>query len=190
MKVVPNIHNGVPVQALLGRGLFLSWNAGASSWKLLGRKTLRLSTEGSELLKRSEGFSSWPYADAAGFQTIGFGHRVKPGENFAGGISQAQADAILVQDVRIAELAVTRLVKVTLTQGQFDALVDFVFNLGAGQLAGSTLLKYLNGGNYDSAAWQLLAWDHVGSREVAGLKNRREAEFRLWKPSRSRETAA
>jgi len=190
MKVVPNIHNGVPVQALLGRGLFLSWNAGASSWKLLGRKTLRLSTEGSELLKRSEGFSSWPYADAAGFQTIGFGHRVKPGENFASGISQAQADAILVQDVRIAELAVTRLVKVTLTQGQFDALVDFVFNLGAGQLAGSTLLKYLNGGNYDSAAWQLLAWDHVGSREVAGLKHRREAEFRLWKPSGNRETAA
>jgi lysozyme len=74
-------------------------------------------------------------------------------------------------------------VKVALTQGQFDALVDFVFNLGAGRLASSNLLSYLNAGEYDAAAWQLLAWDHVGSREVASLKVRREAEFRLWKPA-------
>ena len=69
-----------------------------------------------------------------------------------------------------------------LTQGQFDALVDFVFNLGAGRLASSTLLTYLNAGNTDAAAWQLLAWDHAGSTEIAGLKARREAEFRLWNP--------
>jgi lysozyme len=68
--------------------------------------------------------------------------------------------------------------------------VDFVFNLGATRLAGSTLLKYLNEGRYDAAAWQLLAWDHAGSREVAALKNRREAEFKLWAPSQNQKDAA
>jgi lysozyme len=69
-----------------------------------------------------------------------------------------------------------------LTQGQFDALVDFVFNLGGGRLASSTLLRYLNSGKHDAAAWELLAWDHAGSHEVASLKARREAEFQLWNP--------
>ena len=79
-----------------------------------------------------------------------------------------------------AEQGVLRLVKAALTQGQFDALVDFVFNLGSGRLAGSTLLVYLNAGRYDDAAGQLLRWDHAGAIEVAGLKARREAEFKLW----------
>jgi lysozyme len=92
--------------------------------------------------------------------------------------------------VRTAEAAVARLVKVPLTQGQFDALVDFVFNLGAGRLATSTLLRYLNEGKYDAAAWQLLAWDHAGSREIASLKNRREAEFKLWAPKQNQKESA
>jgi hypothetical protein len=70
-----------------------------------------------------------------------------------------------------------------LTQGQFDALVDFVFNLGSARLASSTLLRYLNAGKYDDAAWKLLAWDHAGSRELPALKLRRESEFRLWSPA-------
>ena len=151
---------------------------------------MHFSKAGLELLKESEGFKSQTYLDTAGFQTIGFGHRVKPGESYAEGISPAQGEAILAQDVQIAEQAVAHLVQVPLTQGQFDALVDFVFNLGAGRLAGSTLLKYLNDGEYDAAAGQLLAWNHVGSHEVAGLKIRREAEFRLWRPSKNREGVA
>jgi lysozyme len=87
---------------------------------------------------------------------------------------------ILTNDVRDAEQAVGRLVKVALTQGQFDALVDFCFNVGSGKLAASTLLKDLNAGQYAQAAEQLLRWDHVGSQEMAGLKARREAEFQLW----------
>jgi lysozyme len=113
---------------------------------------------GLELLKKSEGFRDHTYQDVAGFQTIGFGHRLLPDENYPGEISLALGEAILAKDVRNAETAIQRLVKVPLTQGQFDALVDFVFNLGAGRLAGSTLLKYLNSGKYDAAAWQLLAW--------------------------------
>jgi lysozyme len=150
---------------------------------------MHLSSAGLELLKRSEGFRSRTYLDSAGFQTIGFGHRVKPGENYGEGICQTQGEAILARDVQIAEEAIARLVKVPLAQGQFDALVDFVFNLGAGRLAGSTLLKYLNAGEFDAAAWQLLAWDHAGSHEVAGLKNRREAEFNLWSLSPNQKTS-
>lgn len=144
---------------------------------------MHLSSAGLELLKKSEGFRDQTYADVAGFRTIGFGHRQAPGENYSNGMSLAQAEKILATDVLLAEAAVTRLVKVPLTQGQFDALVDFVFNLGAARLASSTLLNYLNSGKYDAAAWQLLAWDHAGSREIVGLKLRREAEFHLWSPT-------
>jgi len=141
---------------------------------------MHLSNAGLELLKKSEGYLNSTYSDVAGFPTIGFGHRVQPGENLGAGISPAQGEEILARDIKTAEEAVTRLVRVPLTQGQFDALTDFVFNLGAARLAGSTLLKYLNDGKYDAAAWQLLVWDHACSREIPALKNRREAEFRLW----------
>jgi lysozyme len=97
---------------------------------------------------------------------------------------------LLARDVRTAEQAVQRLVKVPLTQGQFDALVDFCFNLGAGRLAASTLLKVLNGGRYEDAAEQLLRWDLAGGEENAGLKTRRQAELELWNNTAARQQAA
>ena len=151
---------------------------------------MRLSSAGLELLKRSEGFRDRTYCDVAGFHTIGFGHRLSAEENYPYGITRQQAEAILGSDISIAENAVARLVHVPLTQGQFDALVDFVFNLGSGRLASSTLLRYLNAGKYDDAAWQLLAWDHAGSRELPALKLRRESEFRLWSPTEPKAQAA
>jgi lysozyme len=141
---------------------------------------MELSAAGLELLKRSEGFRGHTYMDVNGFPTIGYGHRLLHPESFPDGIGEAQAAEILVSDVRDAEQAVKRLVKVQLTQGQFDALVDFCFNLGAGRLSSSTLLKVLNGGRFEAAAEQLLRWDIAGGEENAGLKARREAEFALW----------
>jgi lysozyme len=143
---------------------------------------MHLSPAGLDLLKKSEGFRDRVYADVAGFRTIGFGHRLASSETYASAIDLSQGETILRHDLAIAEAAVERIVKVTLTQGQFDALVDFVFNLGAGRLSSSTLLSYLNAGKYDAAAWELLAWDHAGSHELASLKLRREAEFQLWSP--------
>ena len=131
------------------------------------------------LLKKSEGLRNQIYRDIAGIPTIGYGHRVLPTESFPDGIDEAQASQLLAKDVRAAEQTVLKLVKVALTQGQFDALVDFVYNLGANRLGASTLLRDLNIGRYDDAAEQLLMWDHVGTKEVAGLKARREAEFHL-----------
>ena len=141
---------------------------------------MQLSAEGLDLIKKSEGFRDRAYRDVAGFPTIGYGHLIKPAESFPSGIAEPQAAAILANDVRDAEHAVARLVKVALAQGQFDALVDFCFNLGAARLAGSTLLRELNAGHHDAAAQQLFAWDHAGGVVNSGLKARRQAEFNLW----------
>lgn len=141
---------------------------------------MQLSPEGLELIKKSEGFRARQYLDVAGIPTIGYGHRIVPPESFPAAIPEPLATGILAQDVRQAEDAVRRLVKVPLTQGQFDALVDFSFNLGAGRLAASTLLKVLNLGRYADAAEQLLRWDIAAGRECAALKARRQAELRLW----------
>lgn len=151
---------------------------------------MKLSGAGLDLLKRSEGFRSHTYNDVNGFPTIGFGHRLLHSESFPGGISEREAAEILVSDVREAEKAVERLVKVPLTQGQFDALVDFCFNLGAGRLASSTLLKALNAGRHEAAAEQLLRWDLAAGVENTGLKARRLAEFALWNATGENKAAA
>ena len=151
---------------------------------------MQLSEAGLDFIKRFEGFRSQAYLDVAGLPTIGYGHRILASESFPGGVSETQAAAILAGDVRTAEMAVGRLVKVLLTQSQFDALVDFTFNLGAGRLAGSTLLAKLNSRDYEGAGEQLLRWDHAGSQEIAGLKARREAEFERWRAGAAKDEAA
>jgi lysozyme len=145
---------------------------------------MELSAAGLELIKKSEGFRSHLYMDISGFRTIGYGHRVTGRESFPEGIDEAQAAAILAGDVRQAEQTIGRLVKVPLTPGQFDALVDFCFNLGAGRLAASTLLRELNAGRYEAAGEELLYWVYAGGEVHAGLKARREAEFQLWTMSK------
>ena len=141
---------------------------------------LQLSAQGLELIKGSEGFRAAQYLDVAGHATIGYGHRVVPPESFTGEITEAQATAILMSDVRLAEQSIARLVHVPLTQGQFDALVDFCFNVGAGNLASSTLLRELNESEYAVAGLELLRWDYAGSAPNPGLKARRTAELQLW----------
>jgi lysozyme len=151
---------------------------------------MQFSTAGMELLKRSEGFRNRVYKDVAGFPTIGYGHRLLHSDSFPNGIDEPQAANLLAGDIREAEQAVQRLVKVPLTQGQFDALVDFCFNLGAARLSGSSLLQQLNKGRYDDAAEQLLRWDHAGGVEYPALKARREAEAGLWRNDPAEQQAA
>jgi GH24 family phage-related lysozyme (muramidase) len=151
---------------------------------------MKFSAGGMKLLKSSEGFRNRIYLDVAGIPTIGYGHRLLHSDSFPNGIDELQAANLLAWDVRDAEQAVQRMVKVPLTQGQFDALVDFTFNLGAGRLAASTLLKSLNAGRYDDAAEQLLRWDHAGGEVYPALKARREAEAALWRGGTARKEAA
>lgn len=141
---------------------------------------MELSTAGIALLKQSEGYRRAVYKDVAGFPTVGYGHKVRVGESFPDGVTLEEANLMLRADMAEVYAAIEHQVKVPLTQGQFDALCDFVYNLGAGSLARSTLLKELNAGHYQTAAAQLLLWDHAGGVEVEGLRKRREAEYVLW----------
>ena len=106
-----------------------------------------MSKTGLDLIKRFEGFSPTVYICPAGYPTIGYGHVVNPDERqqFASGITSEQAEALLRQDVQIAERSVLRLITVPLTDGQFDGLVSFTFNLGEAAGGGSkNLLRPIN----------------------------------------------
>jgi lysozyme len=122
------------------------------------------------------------YLCPAGVPTIGWGHTkgVKLGDT----CSVQQADIWLTQDLEDAAAAVSSLVHVPLTQGQFDALTDFVFNLGAGRLKSSTLLQLLNDGRVFAAADQFERWVHgkVNGQDVVlpGLVKRRAAEAAMF----------
>ena len=134
------------------------------------------------LIKESEGCVLKAYPDPASGGdpwTIGYGHTgsdVRPGKV----IDQAEADRLLDEDVDLFERGVIRLVNVDLTQGQFDALVCFAFNLGLGALQQSTLLKLLNAGDYEGAAKQFARWDKAAGKVMAGLTKRRQAESELF----------
>jgi lysozyme len=159
------------------------WDGSAQAFSIshANRKaTMEISQQGLDLMKRSEGFRSHQYLDLAGLATIGFGHRVIPPESFPKGITEQQGTAILMDDVKLAEQAVTKMVHVPLTQGQFDALVDFCFNVGPVRLAASTLLKELNDGQYAHAGLQLLRWDYAAGTPNTALQARRVAELQLW----------
>lgn len=132
------------------------------------------------------GFSPVPYRDSAGILTIGWGHRIQPSEHFDQPLTAAQADQLLHQDLKAAEAAVNKLVSVPITQSIFDALACFVFNVGAANFSGSTLLFELNQRRYAVAANELLRWDKAYNpktrkkESLAGLVRRREAERQLY----------
>jgi lysozyme len=107
--------------------------------------------------------------------TIGVGH-TGPEVRYGVAWTQNQADAQLCADVAGAVAAVNRLVTTPLMQAEFDALVDFVFNLGVGNFAGSTMLRLLNAGKHAAAADEFQKWDMAKGQHIAGLLRRRLAE--------------
>ena len=138
----------------------------------------QVTEEGLNLIKRFEGFSHTIYTCPAGYPTIGYGHVVLAHEQdqFAAGVTQAEATELLRRDVRIAERAVLRLISVPLTDGQFDALVSFAFNLGAGALQRSTLRRKVNRGEHEGVPEELMKWVWAAGKRLAGLVRRRGAE--------------
>ena len=130
------------------------------------------------LVRQFEGCKLQAYLDSAGVPTIGVGHtrNVKLGQR----CSQEQADLWLTQDLEDAGAAVASLVKVPLTQEQFDALTSFVFNLGIRRLAESTLLILLNKRDYNGAAAQFSRWVRSDGQVLDGLVKRRAAEAQLF----------
>lgn len=139
-----------------------------------------ITQNGIDLIKRFEGFSAKVYICPAGYPTIGYGHVVKPYEDFSVGIDEAQAEELLRQDAVIAERAVLRLISVPLTDGQFDALVSFTYNLGGGALQRSTLRRKINREEHAEVPEQFMRWVWAGGRKLKGLVRRRKAEISLY----------
>lgn len=129
-------------------------------------------------VKQFEGLRLKAYRCPAGILTIGYGHTrgVKAGQQ----ITKAQADSLLNGDLLPAVQYVNTL-GVCKTQGQFDALVDFAYNLGTAALASSTLLKRIRLGSDDAAICkELRKWVYAGGKLLPGLQKRREWECLRW----------
>lgn len=141
---------------------------------------MKTSEAGKIFIKEKEGLRLEAYRCSAGVLTIGYGHTggdVDPGMK----ITPEQAEVYFLKDLENkAERYVNRYVKVKLTQGQFDALVSFTFNLGAGNLLKSTLLKLLNTGDYAGAAEQFERWTKSGGKITPGLVKRRREEKEMF----------
>lgn len=137
------------------------------------------SPAGEKLTKQSEGFNPTPYQDSGGVWTDGWGntHGVIP-HGPPKTLAQCQAD--YNRNVTNAEKAVLGLVSVPLTQGQFDALVDFVFNLGSARFESSTLLRILNQGDYIGAGGQFARWVYDNGKVLPGLQTRAKGRYSLW----------
>ena len=130
------------------------------------------------LIREFEGLRLEAYRCPAGVLTIGYGHTegVKEGEV----ITEAEAEQLLESDIDKAANQVKSVVTVPLTDSQLDALIDFTFNLGIGNLKSSTLLKKLNAGDYIGAAEEFSKWIYSGKIILPGLVRRREIEKQLF----------
>jgi lysozyme len=146
---------------------------------------MRISENGLKIIKEFEGFRSRPYRDKVGIPTIGYGFT-----HYTGGrvvmmddpeITEHQATLLLEDEInRIYAKYVNAYVQVPLTQNQFDALVSFTYNEGAGNLRRSTLLRRINNNDYAGAADEFLKWDRAGGHILKGLDDRRYAERALF----------
>lgn len=142
---------------------------------------MKISDKGLALIQEFEGCVLKAYPDpATGGEpwTVGFGHTrgVKPGDV----CTKEQALAWLKEDVDWAEACVNANVRVPLEQHQFDALVSFTFNCGAGAFGSSTMLKLINAGNHAAAAQQFGRWVNGPNGPMPGLVRRRGAERAMY----------
>lgn len=154
---------------------------------------MRISDKGLKKLAELEGLRQEVYDDVAGLPTIGIGHLLTRDELSSGkidiyGVSVKYKDGLTVdqcydlfrQDLQGPEGAIQILVRVPLTQGQYDSLVSFAYNIGGSSFRRSTLLKKLNKGEYEEVPAQLRRWKYAGGKVIQGLVNRREAEVEMW----------
>lgn len=136
---------------------------------------MNISTSGKNLIKQYEGLRLTAYLCPAKVPTIGYGHTggVKLGDK----ITQAQADSYFDNDIARFVKSVNSLVEnINCTQGQFDALVSFAYNLGVTALGGSTLMAKFRKGDVKGAADEFLRWVNISGKPSAGLAKRRASE--------------
>jgi len=133
------------------------------------------------LIQQFEGFSPFRYRDSAGYWTIGVGHLIRPGEHFNEPLLGDAAEVLFERDLKPKVAAVNARVSVPLYQGQFDASVSLVYNIGEGAFAKSTALKKINAGRHEEVPTQIKRWNKAGGKVVKGLERRREAEAELYR---------
>jgi lysozyme len=156
---------------------------------------LKVSKEAIEGIKKDEGVRTKPYRCPALLWTVGVGHVIDPNHirvkfderkniplpsEWDRVLSMAEVDAILAQDLSTFERGVLRLCPSGLTQGRFDALVSFSFNVGLGNLQRSTIRMKHNRGDFEGAAESFMAWTKAGGKELPGLVKRRKHERALY----------
>lgn len=140
---------------------------------------MKASEECINAIKGFETLELKAYKCPAGVLTIGYGHTrgVKKGQV----ITEIQADVLLKGDILNVENSLNSM-SITFTQGQFDALVDFCFNLGMVKFIGSTLYtKILVHASDDEIAAQFRRWVYASGKKLNGLVKRREWEVQQWK---------
>jgi len=156
---------------------------------------VKVSKEAIEGIKKDEGVRTKPYRCPALLWTVGVGHVIDQNhikvkfddrknlpipDGWDRVLSMAEVDAILAQDLATFERGVLRLCPSGLTQGRFDALVSFSFNVGLGNLQRSTIRMKHNRGDFEGAAESFMAWTKAGGKELPGLVKRRKHERALY----------
>ena len=148
---------------------------------------MQVSDAGALFIKQEEGERLTSYADAGGY-SIGYGHLITPDDMVNYGlpsepgvtISQALADQLFADDLLKVENVINENVTAILSQNQFDALADFIYNVGSAAFLSSTLLADLNAGNYSGAAAQFEQWNKSQGNISTALTTRRLAEASLF----------
>jgi lysozyme len=151
---------------------------------------MNLSEKGLALIKEFEGFRSHVYKDGIGLPTIGYGHKLMPGDTFPNGVTDGQATVLLADDTQDAVEGVNHALKAPVKQGVFDALVSLAYNNGVHRVVASSLMQLVNAGNFDAACAQLYYTDSQGAQHgwifaggviEPGLVKRRQAEQAIWR---------
>lgn len=131
------------------------------------------------LIKEFEGFSSKPYLCPGNYKTIGYGHMLNTNDQRSE-ITREEAEGLLEEDILNIENSVLRNINISLTQGQFDALVSFTFNVGSAALQRSTLRQKVNRGEHAEVPKEFMRWIFANGKKVLGLINRRVVEASLY----------
>jgi len=159
------------------------------------RQIMKFSEKGQDKLKQLEGFLPVLTADGAGYPTIGYGHKAKPGENWYGIISKEKASSIMMQDIAPLEGFLNNYINPKLTQNQFDALIIFMYNIGVTAFLNSSIFQDVKAAKFEEATVPWAKWINITKKEidvktgemikklipVKGLINRRLQEIQLFR---------
>lgn len=146
---------------------------------------MRCNERGIEIIKKWEGFRPTSYLCLAKKRTIGYGHFIKPGEEFQEPMSREIAYALLLKDLREVEVCLDELIEVILTRNEFSALCCLVFNIGVYAFSHSPLVRNINLGLLTKVADEILLWNKITGEdgikhESKGILNRRKEERELF----------